>query len=75
MGIWNPWPIRREAGGRERGKAKHGLGAGDLRSHLGSVIELCDLMQVTSSLPELTHKMRELSHMAPKFIFRSKLVG
>lgn len=58
-----------------RSKAECGLGAGDLRSHLGSVTKLCEPGQVTSSLPELTPKVRELSHMAPKFHFRSELLG
>lgn len=57
-----------------RSKAECGLGAGDLRSHLGSVSKLSELKQVTSSLPELTPKVRELSHMAPKFHFRSELL-
>lgn len=56
-------------------KQKHGLAVGDLRSHLGAVSKLCELMQYTSSSSELTHKMRELSHVAPEFLLKSKFLG
>lgn len=56
-------------------KQKHAVGVGELRSHLGSVSKLCDLVPGTSPPPELTPKMKELSLLASKFLFRSKLLG
>lgn len=56
-------------------KQKHALGVGDLRSHLGSVSKLWDLVPGPSPPPELTSKMKELNLLAPKFLFRSKLLG
>lgn len=71
VGNWNPRSVME----RDGSKAKAWVEIGDLRSPLGSVSKLCDLMQGSSFPHELTHKIRELGHMVPNFFCRSELLG
>lgn len=66
VGNWNPWSVMERVGS----KAKARVEIGDLRSPLGSVSKLCDLMQDNSSPRELTHKIRDLGQVVPNFFFQ-----